>query len=751
LALQGKRLYVGTANRANLHVIDIDNPHDPDFTADRDGNGVPDVVLGSFSFPSQFNPRGVVIQETIAYVMAVPGDPGLVGTLEVIDITDETNFRILSSVDLPVQIPTGLAVANDVMYIGALTAGLLVFDIREPETPRLARAVEDPDPSDAIDVSVIAGPLVAGGFVYLIESRRDQITDDQTEHLVVFDLEDPLTPVRRGALPMRGVSIGRVAADISGGTNLAAAGNFVYVARGTLGLQAIDVSDPDAPLFVGAVFTPGQTVNVTSADTVLYLTDGIFGLQVVQGPGALQADTDGDGIIDFFDRFPTNPQEFLDTDDDRLGDNADSDDDNDGFTDAEEQSANPPTDAFDPLRYPVTTPPAGVTTLIVDASSPAEVRERNGTPEAPYRSLTEALTIISNGQAPQVDTVHLRAGLYAPSTTQDIFPLEIRGQSGLTFRGEDQNIVVLDAELRAETIVVRESADVTIEDITITHGSQGIAVTNSHGITIRRNSIRFNDGAGILFFVNNTRNLVHDNLIESHKAAGLALFGQSDATVTQNDFRSNSEGIAVTAASTADIRGNVIDQNSNRGIIIFAQSSATIVDNVVQHTNGNAISVSTGSQATVSNNLTQTNARDGINIFRESTAIVTDNVSQHNGRFGILVGGLSTAELINNTVTHSGSDGIRFSSSNTNAFIRGGIVSENGGNGIRVGGGSSIPGPSRATVGVDSDLLLEVSQNGRAGVRVDDDGSETTIDSRNIEFDGNAEGDTAGNVIDIAP
>ncbi|MDP3789508.1 MAG: NosD domain-containing protein, partial [Candidatus Omnitrophota bacterium] len=48
------------------------------------------------------------------------------------------------------------------------------------------------------------------------------------------------------------------------------------------------------------------------------------------------ADIDNDGVPDISDLFPTDPTNALDTDLDGIGDNTDSDDDNDGYSDAEE-------------------------------------------------------------------------------------------------------------------------------------------------------------------------------------------------------------------------------------------------------------------------------------------------------------------------------------------------------------------------------------------------------------------------------
>ncbi len=66
--------------------------------------------------------------------------------------------------------------------------------------------------------------------------------------------------------------------------------------------------------------------------------------------GGGDADTDGDGVIDTEDEFPDDPAEWQDTDSDGVGDNADSDDDNDGWSDNEEIADG--TDPKDPNDYP---------------------------------------------------------------------------------------------------------------------------------------------------------------------------------------------------------------------------------------------------------------------------------------------------------------------------------------------------------------------------------------------------------------
>jgi len=65
--------------------------------------------------------------------------------------------------------------------------------------------------------------------------------------------------------------------------------------------------------------------------------DGLTDIQEkTKGTDPLLSDTDGDGSSDKVDIFPLNKDEYLDSDNDGIGNNADPDDDNDGLTDIEE-------------------------------------------------------------------------------------------------------------------------------------------------------------------------------------------------------------------------------------------------------------------------------------------------------------------------------------------------------------------------------------------------------------------------------
>ncbi|MGD9503970.1 MAG: M4 family metallopeptidase [Syntrophobacteraceae bacterium] len=75
----------------------------------------------------------------------------------------------------------------------------------------------------------------------------------------------------------------------------------------------------------------------------------------LSGTGINSNDKDGDGVPDSQDAFPDDPQEWLDTDHDGIGNNADMDDDGDGFSDAYEvqKGTDPLSAASHPARPPI--------------------------------------------------------------------------------------------------------------------------------------------------------------------------------------------------------------------------------------------------------------------------------------------------------------------------------------------------------------------------------------------------------------
>lgn len=144
----------------------------------------------------------------------------------------------------------------------------------------------------------------------------------------------------------------------------------IVVSAASLNLEWIE-SDSDATSYRLFQRTDGESYNYSNwiysgSDTsfeVENLQDGVTYFFVVRAYNAnaessdsneieytsdsfnQSADSDGDGAVDDLDAFPSDPDEWIDTDSDGIGNNADLDDDNDGMPDSWEIGH-----GLDPLR-----------------------------------------------------------------------------------------------------------------------------------------------------------------------------------------------------------------------------------------------------------------------------------------------------------------------------------------------------------------------------------------------------------------
>ena len=105
--------------------------------------------------------------------------------------------------------------------------------------------------------------------------------------------------------------------------------------------------------------------NTASTTFNLTITDDLNSCNLVNPPNDennAPLDTDQDGVIDLEDAFPLDPAEWADNDQDGIGNNADPDDDNDGFFDDIERLAG--TDPLDFLSKPLDTDQDGIINLL---------------------------------------------------------------------------------------------------------------------------------------------------------------------------------------------------------------------------------------------------------------------------------------------------------------------------------------------------------------------------------------------------
>jgi hypothetical protein len=712
LALDGARLYVATENPSRLHVLDITTPQTP-------------VLLGTADLIAPGGVQritGLVVQGALAYVSTEVGT-SLSGTLQVVEIHDPLRPQVVGSMVLPAFL-VGIAVSGSFAYVPADEAGLLVFDVHDPTAPALHAQLEG-----VFNTNV----TIAGDFAYLIERRAN------VNYATVLDLQTPGAPQRRGAVAIQDIR------SFDTRLSFAIAGQFAYLVEFAFGIQTIDIRDPDAPRLLDRLDTPSEALNITAQGAFLYVTDRLFGLQVIRGPATPEdfADPDHDSVITFFDAFPTNPAEAHDRDRDGLGENADPDDDNDGFPDVVDL------DPLEPRIFPVRLPPAGTTTLVVDAASSLPAPARNGTPEAPYRAITEAIRAIRAIRADDTHqavpvTLDVHAGTYAPRTTGEIFPLDFFRLSDVRLRGAGRNTTVIDAEFTEDVISLNKTLRISIEGFTIRHGANGVFINESAELTLRQNRITEHADDGIQLGINSTGgNTITDNIIERNTNDGLGMFENSAAVITDNTLCDNGGiGISVTSNSIAEMHSNVVCRNGSIGILVAESSTAELTANTVHENGIIGIIVAADATATLTANMVSANALDGVQVSSNATAELTANTVHENGRVGILVTVNATAVLTANTVLSNASDGIQVFN-NGIAHIRGGTSDDNGGHGI------NVTTAATAFIGIDGEVVT-IARNGGAGIRVRaTPPSVAQLNTARIVFDGNTAGDILGPFTDF--
>jgi len=152
-----------------------------------------------------------------------------------------------------------LAIAGTWFYVATPT-GIVVLDMAQPLSPRLAATIELPDARASQQQ-----------FRYLFVTTRDGLQTVDVTH-----------PERPRVVP--GALVG-----LADARKLHVARTYAYVANGSEGVAIVDVTRPDAPALY-AMYNEGGAINdardvmvgTTNASPFLYVADGRNGLRVVQ-------------------------------------------------------------------------------------------------------------------------------------------------------------------------------------------------------------------------------------------------------------------------------------------------------------------------------------------------------------------------------------------------------------------------------------------------------------------------------------
>jgi len=283
VAIAGDRAYVVDLE-GGLAILDVGDPRAP-------------APLGTISLPGR--PEVVAASGTFVYVAGdwyVDPDTGEeigTGWLGVVDVSEPAAPVLIGSLEFGHDPPVGIAVAGSHVYVATRFVGLRIFDVRDPSAPlpvgvfitqandvavsggyafvaagwRGLQIVDVSDPRSPFLVSTFDTPtyLVAGVAV----SGTTAFVTCNGEYLglgyllLVIDVSDPALPWLRGSVSGLGYAI-----------DLAVAADVAYVTGRSIGLDVLDVHDPDAPGRIGHCDTPGEGRGVAAASGLVAVASG---------------------------------------------------------------------------------------------------------------------------------------------------------------------------------------------------------------------------------------------------------------------------------------------------------------------------------------------------------------------------------------------------------------------------------------------------------------------------------------------
>jgi hypothetical protein len=234
-----------------LRVLDLTDPYNPKEAGYYDPPGRQEFY------------HGIAVaeggQQDHAYAYIADGSPQKPG-LRIVDITDPANPRAVGF--LPLDAPAvdsvpprveDVAMAGDIAYVAAGTAGLRVVDVSDPRAAIEVGVYDTPGRVDNL--------VVADQRVYLVDGD-----------LRIVDVSDPAAPAEVSFYDLP---------DLAPTPHVAVQGHFVVLSGD--GVQVLDVADPRAPIQVAEHPIPSGPVTV-AGEMVYVVGDGLY---VLLFPAAL--------------------------------------------------------------------------------------------------------------------------------------------------------------------------------------------------------------------------------------------------------------------------------------------------------------------------------------------------------------------------------------------------------------------------------------------------------------------------------
>ena len=401
-----------------------------------------------------------------------------------------------------------------------------------------------------------------------------------------------------------------------------------------------------------------------------------------------------------------------------------------------------------------------------------------GTSDAPYRSITKAVSVAGNA-----DSVELKDGSYSPATGE-VFPLIL--STDLTLRGNGANSTnIIGADTTNTECFIVSSGASNLSDFNVNNCFVGIGVKESASVTV--NNVNLNANTFGLAAVDTATLMANNVQSTSSLNSGILADDNTNITINNSSFQSTENnfflpdvsgvGAAFDGNSVAVISDSVFSGNTTDGLRALGNSNVTVSTSVFRDNQIDGLGMCCDAPlVTVSDSTFVMNAEDGVNVFG-GTLMMSDSTISSNGVSGInndlidfdnsvitlnnitindahqtgivmnLNGSASTVVTMNDSVvtasvgkgisanirdnatsdlrlkgsdiTNNSAEGITYSgydSANLALIVQGGSISQNSRTGIYTSGDASSNQSFLLGENPDDNSRLSISNNGNDGL-----------------------------------
>lgn len=226
---------------AGLYVADISDPINPTEV------GVLDSV----------NAVKLKVSGNYAYILS-RGNPNDPYWIKVVDVADPSNPELRGGIQLPYR-ASDLAVTGNYVFVAADDDGIRVIDVSNPDAPAEVATFGVPNVYDV---------FIQGNYAYFAAADWDG-------GFGILNISDPENPFLENLYNPTGWFHP---------FDVTVAGNYAWLSdpAGTAEIYLFDVSDPANPIEIESYQTPGGLYDVFAVDSLVYVSDGAAGLQILE-------------------------------------------------------------------------------------------------------------------------------------------------------------------------------------------------------------------------------------------------------------------------------------------------------------------------------------------------------------------------------------------------------------------------------------------------------------------------------------